>query len=401
MSESALLLDSINPGAKEVFLENGIEVIEFEKSISQDQLVVLVSKVDFLGIRSGPNVSAEAINYSDKLKAIGCFCVGTNQVALNEATQKGIPVFNAAHENTRSVAEHVIGSVFSLLKRTSEHNSNLHNGVWSKTDEKTYEVRGKTIGIVGYGAIGSQVSVLAEAVNMDVIYFDPNPQAPPHGKAKRAESLDELLSVSDIVSLHVPGSEKTKGLINSEKINIMKKGSYLINAARGEIIDFDAIAEALSSGQLNGVAIDVFKDEPSKCGDKFSNLLAEFPNALLTPHIAGSTTEAQASIGEKIASKLLGFSLTGTTVGAVNLPEIAPGYIQGDTRIISLHDNKPGVLSDILAIVADYDHNIISQTLKVKDSLGLVAIDIEGIPSPHLINELDDITSVNINRFIY
>ncbi len=398
MSERALLLDSINPSAREAFLNAGFVVDEFEKSATQDQLAEFAAGATVLGVRSGPEVTRPVIEAGDSsLQAIGCFSVGTNHIDLEAAAENGIPVFNAAHENTRSVAEHVVGGMFSLLKRTGEHNLSLHEGTWTKTEEKTYEVLDKTIGIVGYGAIGSQVSVLAEAVGMNVIYFDPNPQFPPYGTAERVDTLEELLGKADVTTLHVPGGRGTQGLINPQTIATMKPGSYLINTSRGEVVDYDAVIEALESGQMAGVAADVFEGEPGKKGDPFDHPLRSRKDALLTPHTAGSTVEAQSDIGNAISAKLLGFVATGTTVGAVNVPEIAPGPVQGDLRILSFHDNQSAVLSSITDTIAKRGHNIVAQTLKVKDALGLVAIDIEGEDTDELLEELQDIPHVKVN----
>lgn len=401
MSERALLLDSINPSASEVLLTQGYRVDEFEKSVSQDTLAELARNVEILGVRSGPEVSSLVIENSDTLKAIGCFCVGTNHVDKDAAAKSGIAVFNAAHENTRSVAEHVVSSVYSLMKRMGEHNLALHNGIWTKTDEMTYEVRGKTMGIIGYGAIGSQVSVLAEAVGMNVIYFDPNPQYPPYGRARRIATMEELLAEADVTTLHVPGGENNKNLINESILASMKPGSYLINTSRGEVMDYMAVSEALRSGQLAGIAADVFVDEPPKQGDRFNHVLRGYPNALLTPHTAGSTVEAQSDIGEKIALKLAGYVATGNSVGAVNLPSLALGSLRGDTRLLNIHQNQPSVVADITEAIAQEGHNLVAQFLNVAGNIGYVALDIEGEPSDKLKYKIGHISGVKTTRFLY
>lgn len=314
MAEKVALLDSINPAASQFFENSGLEVVTFPKSLSPNELTGVVQATQLLGIRSGPNIPSDVIEASDSLEAIGCFCVGTNHVDREAADRQGVAIFNSVHENTRSVAEHVIASTFGLLRRIPEHSSSLHAGTWTKTDEQSFEVRGKTMGIIGYGAVGGQVSVLAEAIGMDVLYYDPAPQIPPHGRAKRSETMEALLATADVVTLHVPGGNRTKGMINSQTIDLMKRGSYLINTSRGEIVDYEAVAEAIDSGKLGGIAADVFENEPAKKGGEFYSILRGVGKAILTPHVAGSTIEAQTDIGYKIAAKLLTYLLTGDSL---------------------------------------------------------------------------------------
>lgn len=403
MAENVLLLDSINPAAFDVFKEAGLQTIEFEKSQSPEQLATSIADFDvrLLGVRSGPKIPASVIEAGQNLEAIGAFCVGTNHIDLNAANAEGVAVFNSVHENTRSVAEHVIASTFGLLRRIPEHNRNLHNGNWSKTDALSHEVRGKTIGIVGYGAIGSQVSVLAESIGMDVVYYDPAPQIPPHGRAQRLETMDELLGTADVVTLHVPGGERTRGMINATTIALMKKGSYLINTSRGEVVDYNAVAEAVESGQLGGVAADVFEDEPNKKGDPFDHILRDTDRAVLTPHIAGSTIEAQTDIGNKTAIKLLAYLATGNCLGSVNLPDLPlNGRQSGTSRLLNIHDNAPGVNATLNGLIAEAGLNITGSILRTRGDLGYIALDIEGDISQDLLSVIRSLRETRHTRVI-
>lgn len=327
------------------------------------------------------------------LRAIGCYCIGTNQIEMTEATEQGIAVFNSRYENTRSVAEHTLSSIISLLRRMPEHNRSLQNGVWSKTGDRSYEARNKILGIVGYGSIGTQVSILAEALGMRVRYVDPNPRTPRYGRAQRLESLEELLRVSDVVTLHVPSTPDTKYMINEDSLQHMKKGSYLINTSRGDVVDYEAVVRSLREDHLYGVAADVFEAEPRKRGDAFDHPLRVMPEkVLLTPHIAGSTVESQEGIARDTTAKLLGYLQTGNSVGAVNIPELDLGPLPDNvTRVLHLHRNRPGVLAAIIGTIAGADLNISSQKLETKGQLGYAAVDIEGEVSEDMNDTLFDI----------
>lgn len=379
MTERVALLDSINPAATEAFEAGGLEVVTFPKSLSPDELAGVVEDVRLLGVRSGPKIPGSVIEAGSTLEAIGCFCVGTNHIDQQAANREGVAVFNSVHENTRSVAEHVIASTFSLFRRIPEHNSSMHDGTWTKTDEQSFEVRGKTMGIIGYGAVGGQVSVMAEGLGMDVMYYDPAPKIPAYGQAKRVETMEELLATADVVTLHVPGGDSTNGMINRETIALMKPGSYLINTSRGEIVDYEAVAEAIDSGQLGGIAADVFEGEPSKKGDKFEHILRGVGKAILTPHIAGSTIEAQTDIGNKIAIKLLSYLFSGNSVGSVNFPALPLGALQpGAKRILNVHDNTSGVMKNLSGVIADEGLNVTSSTQRAVGDIGYAAFDVEG-----------------------
>lgn len=390
--KSVALLKDIKPAAGELFEQQGFEVVNFPKSVSVPQLTDLAYQNRALGVRSGPKLPAEVF-IGGNLDAVGVFGIGTNHIDLDAAGSKGVAVFNSLHENTRSVAEHVIGGVFDLMKRTSEHSSSLKTfGIWTKTDSETYEIRGKTIGIVGYGAVGSQVSVLAEAIGMSVKYFDPDPKFPPYGKAERVGSLDELLAESDVVTLHVPGIPATKNMIDANTLKLMKQGSYLINTARGDVVDYDAVGEALDSGYLGGVAVDVFTDEeytePANYGDDFDHPLRRKSKATLTPHTAGSTEEAQSGIASSTAKKLISYLNTGNSAGSVNMPELVLGPVPvGQTRILHVHDNVPGVEAALLARIAEEKLNLASNVLNTRRALGYAAVHVEGEVSDELIED--------------
>lgn len=389
MAERVALLNDINEAAVANFAQNGFEVVEFPKSMTTPDLAQLVTDVQALGVRSGPAVPAEVLKSGLTLEAVGCFCAGTNHVDRGAATERGIAIFNAVHENTRSVAEYVSGVIFCLLRRFGEHNMSLHNGTWTKTDAKSYEVRGKTLGIIGYGAIGSQVAVLAENDGMSVLYYDPDPKFPPYGNSQRVNDMDALLTSSDIVTVHVPGGRSTKNLVGETAILSMRPGSYLINTSRGDVVDYDAVKTALRDGHLAAVAADVFVDEPRKNGDPFDHPLRGEANALLTPHIAGSTQESQRDIGRATSLKLIGYLATGRTAGSVNLPELALTAVpKKTTRVLHLHHNVPGVVADLNGILAEAGLNIVSQHLQVRGAIGYVATDVETDVPEEVIQEI-------------
>ena len=389
MGDKAVLLNSINRAATQTFEGQGFGVIPFSKSLPPTELGELLTGVRALGVRSGPAVPDSVLHASDTLEVVGCFCVGTSHVDVDAANKRGIAVFNSAFENTRSVTEFVMNCVSNLLRRTAEHNMAMHEGRWTKTDEQSYEVRNKTLGIIGYGAVGSQVSVLAEGHGMSVLYYDPYPKFPPYGNARQVYSLPELLNQSDIITLHVPGGKATRNLINETTLKLMKRGSYLINTARGEVVDYDAVAVALEDGQLAGVAADVFADEPKNEGDPFDHVLRGQPKALLTPHVAGSTQEAQREIASRTAGKLLAYLATGNSVNCINLPELpAEPIAEGVTRVLHIHDNIPGAAAAFNSIIADYGLNIVGEELRVKGALGYAYADVQGNVHEDMVQEI-------------
>jgi D-3-phosphoglycerate dehydrogenase len=372
-----LLLEGPHHNALQLFNENDYSNVEYIKS-SPDvkELIEKVKDAHLLGIRSKTKITKEILKNAQKLIAIGCYSIGTNQVDLLSAKQQGIPVFNAPFSNTRSVAELVISECIFLIRRINEKNISAHNGLWLKDASNSFEVRGKNLGIVGYGHIGSQVSVLAESLGMNVFYFDIEKKLN-LGNAKSCSSLEELLSISDIVTLHVPETEITKNMIGSKELRLMKQGSSLINASRGSVVVINDLAKALEEKHINGAAIDVFPEEPSSSNDKFVNVLQKFDNVILTPHIGGSTSEAQANIALEVSEKLVKYCDIGTTIGATNFVEISLTPNLDKQRYLHIHKNQPGVLNKITNVFTSRNLNIASQYLQTDSQIGYVIIDID------------------------
>ena len=386
-----LLLEGIHPSAERIFRDAGYANIESIKTaLSGDELKAKLEGVHFVGIRSRTNLTREMFEAADKLVAVGCFCIGTNQVDLTAATEHGVVVFNAPYSNTRSVAELVLAEAILLLRGIPEKNAKAHRGGWLKSATNAYEIRGKTLGIVGYGSIGSQLSVLSEGLGMRVIFYDVVSKLP-LGNASQVPSLDALLAQADIVSLHVPDLPSTRNLMDSERIAQMREKSILINASRGTVVDIDALAEALKSGQLLGTAIDVFPVEPKSNDDIFESPLVGLDNALLTPHIGGSTQEAQENIGVEVSEKLVRYSDNGSTLTSVNFPEVALPPHPNHHRLLHVHENRPGVLSAINAVFAENAINIGAQFLQTSDRIGYVVIDVDRDYSDMALEKLSEI----------
>ena len=372
-----LFLENISEKAVQYFKDQGyVNVSKLNGALSEEELIKVVKDVHLLGIRSKTKITKKVLESAKKLQAIGCFCIGVNQVDLKTATKQGVTVFNAPYSNTRSVAELVIGLSIMLIRRIPDKNKAAHAGIWNKVATGSYEMRGKTMGLVGYGNIGSQVSVIAESLGMKVLFYDTETKLP-LGNAVAAKSLKDLVSKSDIISLHVPETSQTKNLINKSVLKNFKKGSMLINYARGEVVDLDALADSLKDGQLGGAAIDVFPWEPEKNGDKFSSPLQGLSNVILTPHIGGSTEEAQANIGEDVSIKLYQFLEKGTTNGSHTVPAIGLPPVDGSHRILHIHNNVPGVLSAINTELASHHINILGQYLKTNEEIGYVVLDVD------------------------
>lgn len=372
-----LLLEGVHPSAERVFRDAGYVNIESVKTaLSGDELKAKLEGVHFLGIRSRTNLTREMFEVADKLAAVGCFCIGTNQVDLTAATEHGVVVFNAPYSNTRSVAELVLAEAILLLRGIPEKNAKAHRGAWLKSAANAYEIRGKTLGIVGYGSIGSQLSVLAEGLGMRVIFYDVVSKLP-LGNASQVPSLESLLGTADIVSLHVPDLPSTRNLMDRERIGQMKDQGILINASRGTVVDIEALAEALKSGHLLGAAVDVFPVEPKSNDDLFESPLVGIDSALLTPHIGGSTQEAQENIGVEVSEKLVRYSDNGSTLTSVNFPEVALPPHPNHHRLLHVHENRPGVLSAINTVFADNAINIGAQFLQTSDKIGYVVIDVD------------------------
>ena len=372
-----LLLEGIHSSAVAALKEDGYTTVEYHaKSLAGEELFAAARDAYFLGIRSATRLTAEFFENAPRLTGVGCFCIGTNQVDLAAAEARGIPVFNAPFSNTRSVAEFVIAETIMLMRGVPLRSTLARRGAWVKTASGSHEVRGKTLGIVGYGHIGSQVSVLAEALGMQVVFFDIESKLA-LGNARRLPTLDALLEASDVVTLHVPETPQTAGMIGSEQLARMKTGAHLINASRGTVVDIDALAGALRSHHLAGAAIDVFPREPKGAGEEFVSPLREFDNVLLTPHVGGSTEEAQDSIGGEVAGKLIKYSNNGSTLSAVNFPEVSLPEHPGKQRLLHIHHNQPGVLSGINAIFSEQRINIAGEYLQTNARIGYVVLDIE------------------------
>ncbi len=372
-----LLLENISDLAVKNFKDAGYaSVKKLSGALPEAELIKEIKNVHLLGIRSKSQVTPAVLAAAQKLQAIGCFCIGVNQVDLKSATTHGVTVFNAPYSNTRSVAELVIGLSVMLIRRIPDKNKAAHEGKWLKEAKGSYELRGKTLGIIGYGNIGAQVSVLAEALGMKVIYYDIVTRLP-LGNAQSRKSLKEVLQEADIVTLHVPETQQTRNLINSQNIKHIKKGALFINYARGEVVDLDALSKALKAGQLGGAAIDVYPQEPEKNGDTFVTPLQNLSNVILTPHIGGSTEEAQSNIGEDVSNKLIHFLETGTTIGSHTVPELALPMQEGAHRILHIHKNVPGVLSQINSRLSGHHINILGQYLKTNDTIGYVVLDVD------------------------
>ncbi|MBY5993531.1 phosphoglycerate dehydrogenase [Ferrimonas balearica] len=372
-----LLLEGVHPRAQEVFTQAGYSQVEALKgSLSEADLIDKIRDVHFIGIRSRTQLSERVLSEAQKLVAIGCFCIGTNQVSLTTAEMAGIPVFNAPFSNTRSVAELVLGEILLLLRGIPAKNALAHRGVWQKSAANSFEARGKVLGIVGYGHIGTQLGVLAEGLGMQVRFYDIENKLP-LGNAHQVASLEALLSQADVVSLHVPETQATKEMIGQAELAAMRPGSILINASRGTVVQIDALCEQLANGHLAGAAIDVFPVEPKSNDDPFVSPLTEFDNVILTPHVGGSTQEAQENIGLEVASKLVKYSDNGSTLSAVNFPEVSlPGHA-GTSRLLHVHRNQPGILIQINQAFVEQGINISAQYLQTTAEIGYVVMDVD------------------------
>lgn len=394
-----LFLENISDKAVRYFLDSGYSSIrKLNSALSEDELIRQVKDIHLLGIRSKTQVTRRVLESGNRLQAIGCFCIGVNQVQLSTATRQGVAVFNAPYSNTRSVAELVIASSIMLIRRIPDKNQAAHEGIWLKEARGSYELRGKTLGIIGYGNIGSQVSVLAESLGMKVIFYDVITKLP-LGNAIAKKSLKDLVSEADIITLHVPELESTKNLINKTLLKSFRKGSLLLNYARGEVVDLEALRQAILSEQVSGAAIDVFPLEPEKNGDTFKTPLQGLPNVILTPHIGGSTEEAQQNIGEDVSNKLFQYLEMGISTGSHTIPELSLPPQEGTHRILHIHRNVPGVLSAINTELSNNKINILAQYLKTNDEIGYVVLDVDKKLSNHaskLLKEVDGTIKVRL-----
>ncbi|WLF83505.1 phosphoglycerate dehydrogenase [Moraxella sp. ZY210820] len=386
-----LLLEGIHQNAIDTLKAAGYTNIDHRKTaLEGDELKQAIQDVHFIGIRSRTQLTEEIFEAANKLIAVGCFCIGTNQVDLNAAMLRGIPVFNAPYSNTRSVAELVLAETILLLRRVPEKSIACHAGGWDKSAVGSFETRGKTLGIVGYGSIGSQLSVLAESMGMKVIYFDVVTKLP-LGNARQVGTLDELLEQADVVTLHVPDVPSTRYFFGKEQFAKMKQGSIFLNAARGTCVVIEDLAEALTSGHLAGAAVDVFPKEPKANGEEFQSPLRGLNNVILTPHVGGSTMEAQANIGLEVAEKFVAYSDKGMTLSAVNFPEIALPLTEGKHRLLHIHKNVPGVLSKINSLFAEQGINISGQSLMTKGDVGYLVMDVDASGSQEALATLEQV----------
>lgn len=396
-----LLLEGIHQSAIEIMKNEGYKNIESVRhALNGDELREKLHGVHVLGIRSKTQVTADALAKAEKLLTIGAFCIGTNQIDMNESNMHGVAVFNSPFSNTRSVAELVIAEMILLLRRAIDKNKNLHNGIWEKSSSGSFEARGKTLGIIGYGHIGSQVSVLAESMGMQVIYYDVAPKLP-LGNARSAKNLSDLLQLSDVVTIHVPGLATTKNMFDSKRITEMKKDAVLINCARGDLVVEEDAREALLNGKLGGYAGDVFRHEPASNEEPFKSLFQNLPNVFLTPHIGGSTVEAQENIGVDVANKMMNYLNTGSTVGSLTVPDLHLPVQNETHRILHIHKNLPGVLSEMNTIFSDLNVNILGQYLKTNALIGYAVIDIDKKTSPKVLDALRQVKHTIRVRNLY
>jgi D-3-phosphoglycerate dehydrogenase len=396
-----LFLENISDAAVKHFVDSGYAAVrKLGGALSEEQLLNEIKDVHLLGIRSKTQITPKVLDAAKKLQAIGCFCIGVNQVDLKSATSYGVAVFNAPYSNTRSVAELVIGLAIMLIRRIPDKTRAAHDGIWLKEAKGSHELRGKTLGIIGYGNIGTQVSVLAEALGMKVIYYDTVTKLP-LGNAVPKATLKELVGQADIITLHVPDTSQTKNLINKAVLKQFKKGSILLNYARGEVVDLEGLAKALQDGSISGAAVDVYPWEPEKNGDRFTTPLQGLSNVILTPHIGGSTEEAQENIGEDVSHKLFQYLETGTTLGSHTIPPLSLTHQEGTHRILHIHKNVPGVLSEINRTLSMHNINILAQYLKTNDEIGYVVLDIDKRLSNQALQLLKEVRQTIKTRLLY
>ncbi|HBO39134.1 MAG TPA: phosphoglycerate dehydrogenase [Pasteurellaceae bacterium] len=396
-----LLLEGVHQSALDVLHAAGYTNIEYhKKALEPEELKEAIKDVHFIGLRSRTNLTKDVLENANKLIAIGCFCIGTNQVDLNTAKARGIPVFNAPFSNTRSVAELVLGEILLLMRNIPQANADVHRGLWNKSAVGSHEIRGKKLGIIGYGHIGSQLSIVAEALGMQVYFYDIENKLP-LGNAQQVRTLEELLAGCDVISLHVPENPSTKNLMSAERIAQLKQDSILINAARGTVVDIDALAKALEQGKVRGAAIDVFPQEPASMNEEFISPLRSFDNVLLTPHIGGSTAEAQENIGSEVASKFVKYSDNGSTLSSVNFPEVSLPEQHNAKRLLHIHENRPGILNKINQIFVEENINIAAQYLQTDPKIGYVVIDVEAEDTAGLLARLKEIDGTIRTRVLF
>jgi D-3-phosphoglycerate dehydrogenase len=388
--QKVLLLENIHPLARDLFLKDGFQVDTLKGALTEDELIAKLPGYDVLGIRSKTYLTRKVFEAAKSVSTVGCFCVGTNQVDLKAARDNGVVVFNAPFSNTRSVAEMVLAEIVMLSRKLGTRNNEMHQGIWNKSSSQCFEVRGKTLGIVGYGNIGTQVSYLAEAFGMRVIFYDIVSKLP-LGNAKPLSTLEEVLNGSDFVTLHVPATEATRNMIGETELSQMKEGACLINASRGDVVDIPALEAAMKSKKLGGCALDVFPEEPENNMKGYPSPLMGVENVILTPHIGGATEEAQVNIGREVASTLIRFVQTGSTLRSVNFPQVDIPLDRGNTRLTNVHQNVKGVLKDINRILSEYGANIQAQSLHTDRELGYLIVDLNQPITDELLHSIQQL----------
>ncbi|MBL0308885.1 MAG: phosphoglycerate dehydrogenase [Bacteroidetes bacterium] len=396
-----LLLENISEVLVEEFKEVGYDQVKkLSGALDEKQLAEELKDVHLLGIRSKTQITKKVLEHADKLLAIGCYCIGVNQVDMKSATEKGVAVFNAPYANTRSVAELIIANAIMLIRKIPEKNRAAHRGIWLKDAKGSHELRGKTLGLIGYGNIGTQVSVLAESMGMKVVYYDIETRLP-HGNAQQIRTLKDLLKQADVVSLHVPGEASTRNFINEQTLALFKQGSVLINYSRGEVVDLEALKSNMDTGHIAGAALDVFPEEPENNGAAFSCVLQNMPNVILTPHIGGSTEEAQLNIGMDVTTKLLNYLEQGISTGSYSVPPLVLPSQANAYRILHIHKNVPGVLGEINSKLSQHQINILGQYLKTNDEIGYVVLDIDKEISQEAFELLKGVSYTIKTRILY
>jgi len=395
-----LLLENIHASAHSLVDKEGFGLEGSRSALTEDELVARIADVHVLGIRSKTRISERVLGEAKRLLAIGCYCIGTNQVDLEASNRHGVPVFNAPFSNTRSVAELVIAEIVALARQLVDRSREMHLGKWRKIATSSFEIRGKTLGIVGYGHIGTQVGILAESLGMQVIFYDILPRLP-MGNNRPVETLRELMQASEFVTLHVPETQQTRGLIGDAELGMLRKGSYLLNLSRGSVVNVAALANALETGHLAGAALDVFPEEPDSNTDTFVSALQNKTNVILSPHVGGSTEEAQESIGREVTSALVKFVNSGATTGSVNFPQIDPPQLKDRHRILNVHRNVPGVLSNINRIVSEVQANIESQILSTDSNIGYLVMDLNRDVSDEVRTKVAKLSTSIRTRVLY
>ncbi len=397
---NVLLLENVDEVARKTFVEEGYNVETISSSLNEKELIEKIKKVSIIGIRSKTILNKKILSNAKRLLVIGAFCIGTNQIDLDFTKKKGIIVFNAPYSNTRSVVEIVIGQIILLIRNIVEKNNQMHKGIWKKNSDNSYEIRNKVLGIIGYGNIGSQLSIIAESIGMKVIYYDKKEKLS-LGNAKKYKSLNQLIKASNILSIHVDGKKENTNLIDKNEFNIMNKGTILINYSRGNVVNISELKKYILSGKIFGAAIDVFPKEPESNNQKFTSKLIGLPNTILTPHIGGSTKEAQKNIGTFVPNKIIDFINTGASSNSVNFPSLVLPELQNAHRFIHIHKNIPNVMLKINKILSEFEVNILGQYLKTNDKIGYVITDINKKYNKNVIKRLKDIKGTIKLRVLY